>query len=85
MKRTETTQNRSTAFKPETIALLDAVLTDAVREGIAKVTALPGFEKLSPKRQLKFVTKVANEITVEALAWITQQLKSLPVDAHNRI
>jgi hypothetical protein len=85
MKRIETTQNRSSALRPETIALLNMRLAKAVRKTVAKIIALPGFEKLSPKRQLKLTTKAANEITSAVNAWTTQQLKTLPVDEHNRI
>jgi hypothetical protein len=85
MKRTDTTQNRSTTVKPETIAVLNSVLTEAVRTTLATIIAIPGFAELSPKRQLKLTTEAANEITSAGTTWATQQLKALPVDEHNRI
>jgi hypothetical protein len=84
-QRTETTQNRSSAMKVETIAVLNEIMVISVREAIAKVTALPDFAKLSPIRQRNIVTKAANEITAKGSAWIAENFKTVSVTAGNRI
>jgi hypothetical protein len=77
--------NRSSALKPETIAVLTGTITTAVDAAIENFKRAVDFESLTPEMQLESISLLANNTSAAIAEYAEKLLATIPVDANGRI
>jgi len=77
--------NRSSARKPETIAMLSGTITTAVEAAIENFKRAVDFESLTPEMQLEAGQLLANNTSAAVAEYAEKLLATIPVDANGRV